>query len=201
MSLPTMRYEQGHKERTRERILDEAAAIIRSDGPERLSVATLMRRVGLTHGGFYVHFASKDDLVSEAVAYMFEVRRKVTEPLDETDPRRALEQIVDSYLSPVRLVPSESSCPIPMLAGEHHRLPEAARRRVTLGLERLTGTIDRLLDLAGVEVAPFTADSVVSEMIGAVALARVHRTERRAHDLLQSANRSVRSKLRLASLS
>ena len=60
-----------HKERTRQRILDEAAAIMRVVGTEGIGVAALMKRVGLTHGGFYAHFASRDDLVSNVIDRMF----------------------------------------------------------------------------------------------------------------------------------
>src|SRR4051812_16395608 len=61
-----------HKERTRDRILDEAAQALRMHGTEGVSVAALMKRAGLTHGGFYAHFASRDDLVAHAVDRMFQ---------------------------------------------------------------------------------------------------------------------------------
>jgi TetR/AcrR family transcriptional repressor of nem operon len=64
-----MRYDDNHKERTRARVLAEAAAAIRSKGAERVGVAEVMAGAGLTHGGFYAHFKSKDDLVTEAVTY------------------------------------------------------------------------------------------------------------------------------------
>src|SRR5882762_3946548 len=67
-----MRYDDNHKERTRARLLAEAAAAIRSKGAERVGVAEVMAGAGLTHGGFYAHFTSKDDLVTEAVTYMFD---------------------------------------------------------------------------------------------------------------------------------
>ena len=66
-----MRYDTDHKARTRERILDEAASAIRAAGPQGVSVGGLMKKAGLTHGGFYAHFGSKDDLVAEAIGHMF----------------------------------------------------------------------------------------------------------------------------------
>jgi len=69
-----MRYGSEHKAQTRSRVVQEAAAAIRSDGVERIGVAQIMARAGLTHGGFYAHFESKDDLVAQAVEYMFEDR-------------------------------------------------------------------------------------------------------------------------------
>src|SRR3989475_10605015 len=67
-----MRYDDNHKERTRARLLAEAAAAIRSKGAERVGVAEVMAGAGLTPGGFYAHFTSKDDLVTAAVTYMFD---------------------------------------------------------------------------------------------------------------------------------
>ncbi|MEI9903796.1 MAG: TetR/AcrR family transcriptional regulator [Asticcacaulis sp.] len=67
-----MRYDVDHKEKTRLRLLTDAAIMLREDGPDGLSVATLMKRQGLTHGGFYAHFASKDDLIACAIDVMFE---------------------------------------------------------------------------------------------------------------------------------
>ena len=57
-----MRYDSEHKERTRARVLKEAAKAIRAEGPHRVGVAAMMAKAGLTHGGFYAHFVSKDDL-------------------------------------------------------------------------------------------------------------------------------------------
>ncbi|MGI4879673.1 MAG: TetR/AcrR family transcriptional regulator, partial [Janthinobacterium lividum] len=69
-----MRYDGEHKAQTRERVLKEAAAAIRSEGVDRIGIAQVMARAGLTHGGFYAHFTSKDDLVTQAIDYMFEDR-------------------------------------------------------------------------------------------------------------------------------
>src|SRR3712207_9381347 len=63
----SMRYEKGHKEQTRKRVVEVAAAQFRAKGIEGTGLAGLMADAGLTHGGFYAHFASKDDLVRSAV--------------------------------------------------------------------------------------------------------------------------------------
>src|SRR5262249_17331392 len=68
----SMRYDDNHKERTRARVLTEAAAAFRSKGVERVGVAEVMAGAGLTHGGFYAHFKSKDELVAHAVTHMFD---------------------------------------------------------------------------------------------------------------------------------
>ena len=65
-----MRYSEGHKQETRKRLLKLAADAIRSQGPDRIGVSKIMAEAGLTHGGFYAHFGSKDELVAEAVSVM-----------------------------------------------------------------------------------------------------------------------------------
>ncbi|HWU94469.1 MAG TPA: helix-turn-helix domain-containing protein, partial [Sphingomonas sp.] len=97
-----MRYAPNHRELTRTKILKEAAAAIRARGPEGVAVSALMKQAGLTHGGFYAHFASKDALVAEAIGVMFEeARRRFDWALAEADPRGALDRYVGFYLSPL----------------------------------------------------------------------------------------------------
>ena len=66
-----MRYDDEHKEKTRAKVLQVASRAIREDGPGGVGVAAIMAEAGLTHGGFYGHFKSKDDLVTEAIRQMF----------------------------------------------------------------------------------------------------------------------------------
>src|SRR6266436_6519607 len=96
-----MRYDDNHKERTRARVLAEAAAAIRSKGAERVGVAGVMAGAGLTHGGFYAHFKSKDDLVAQAITHMFEV--SYAGFLSHTEgrvPAAAVSNFIDVYLAP-----------------------------------------------------------------------------------------------------
>ena len=74
-----MRYDSEHKARTHARLLKEAAATIRAVGPDGIGVAGLMAKAGLTHGGFYAHFKSKDDLVAQAITRMFDDSRALFE--------------------------------------------------------------------------------------------------------------------------
>ena len=70
-----MRYDEGHSEKTKNRVVKIAAAQMRKHGPDKVGVADVMGRAGLTHGGFYAHFDSKDDLIAAAVDRMFEESR------------------------------------------------------------------------------------------------------------------------------
>src|SRR3954466_6221608 len=96
-----MRYSADHKLKTRQRVLTEAARAIREDGPHQVGVAAVMAKAGLTQGGFYAHFASKDDLVAAAIGHMFEeaLQRWGAETTGRSGAD-ALNAYLDFYLSP-----------------------------------------------------------------------------------------------------
>ena len=94
-----MRYGADHKEQTRKRVLRAAAKAIRIEGPHRVAVAGVMAKVGLTHGGFYAHFKSKDDLVAASIGQMFEEgRERARRETEGVDPATGLSQYIDFYL-------------------------------------------------------------------------------------------------------
>lgn len=193
-----MRYDNEHKAHTRDRVLREAAAAIRTDGPDRVGVAAVMKRAGLTHGGFYAHFASKDDLLSEAVDYMFKDRYDAFfADLDTVEPRVGLQRLVNYYLSMRHRDARDIGCPIPILSGELHRLPDAAQQRFVQAVDRLTNGIATLLDRARVDAPRSRAMSVVAEMVGAIAIARTLE-ESAAQEMLDHVKDSVQGKLRIA---
>ncbi len=193
-----MRYDSQHKAQTRDRVLKEAAASIRSEGVDRIGVAQVMARAGLTHGGFYAHFTSKDDLVTQAIDYMFTDRYAAFfADLDTIDPRAALTRFVDRYLSMRHRNAPAGGCPMPVLVGQVPHLPEAARARFRLALDRLTGGVASLLTRMGAAEPQDTAVAVIAEMVGAIAVARVEVDEDRAERLLSSVQGSVRARLGL----
>ncbi len=169
-----MRYKTRHKERTRRKVLKEAAAAVRQHGPGGVSVSDLMARAGLTHGGFYAHFESKDELVAESITTMFDDRYDFFRRsfVDGRDPAEGLEAFVERYLSAAHRGAVEAGCPLPSLSGDVARLPLAARRHFTAGTERLMRTIAALLREAGRDDPEKLAASMLAEMVGAVALSR-----------------------------
>jgi TetR/AcrR family transcriptional repressor of nem operon len=193
-----MKYPAEHKANTRRRILQEAAKAIRTEGIERMSVASVMAAAGLTVGGFYAHFKSKDDLVAEAVTFMFEERyTTLFEPDEAGEPRAALSRFVHRYLSMRHRNTTVGGCPLPVLAGEFPHLPKLAREHFLWGLERLTATLARFLEALGTQDAPATARMALAEMMGALSLARVTRDEDEADALLNNTRRSLEQKLGL----
>src|SRR6476660_6073830 len=92
-----MRYSEGHKETTRQRIVETAGRRLKQDGIDGAGVATLMSDAGLTNGAFYSHFASKEDLVANVLADQLRTQRQSIEA--ESPDSDGLEAFIRSYLS------------------------------------------------------------------------------------------------------
>ncbi|MBN8816376.1 MAG: TetR/AcrR family transcriptional regulator [Sphingomonas sp.] len=167
-----MRYSGDHKAKTRERVLREAARELRAKGRDNVSVARVMERAGLTHGGFYAHFSSKDDLVAEAVATMFDDARARLAATTDDEPRRALRAYIDFYLSAAHRDNRERGCPLPALSGDLARADPAARERFGAGVKGLSDRLAQLLRAIGSAAPDAEASAMLAQMVGAVALSR-----------------------------
>ncbi len=190
-----MRYDSEHKERTRRRVLNEAAAAIRAVGPGGIGVAGLMAKAGLTHGAFYAHFESKDDLVAQAVAQMFdESYQRFLARTEHPDPAVAIAKFIDTYLSTRHRDHPEQGCPLPSLAGELARLPGAARENFAAGLRLLTTSMAKRIRELGREDADGLAASIIAEMVGALALSRSVAGTPAADAILESSRKSIKSR-------
>src|SRR5258705_1072535 len=111
-----MRYSKEHKQETHGRIVKKASVRLREKGAHGIGVADLMKEAGLTHGGFYAHFDSREALVIEAVAYAMDRStqrwRKIAE---QTPPEQRLATIVDNYLTPAHRDETRHRCAVPAL--------------------------------------------------------------------------------------
>jgi TetR/AcrR family transcriptional repressor of nem operon len=193
-----MRYDSEHKARTRARLLEEAAVAMRAVGPDGIGVAGLMAKAGLTHGGFYAHFKSKDDLVAQAITRMFDDSHALFDSRTEgRTPAEGLASYIDAYLSERHRDETERGCPLPCLSGELARLPRAARDRFAAGAAALTARIAGLLDRIGRPNAELTASSVVAEMVGAMALARAVPDRERSNLILMASREALKTRLGL----
>ena len=182
-----MRYNERHKERTRLRVLGEAAAAIRTKGAERVSVAEVMAAAGLTHGGFYAHFESKDDLIAQAITHMFDdAHRRFLRLTEGRQPAAAIASYVDFYLSPSHRLERADGCPIATLSGDLPNLSDRARERFTDGTERVVAALAKLAKKLGAKDAEALAWSAFAEMAGALALSRTVSDERAAAILRNS---------------
>src|SRR5262245_40891606 len=121
-----MRYGKTHKQETRAKVLTIAAKALREKGPQGVGVAEVMNTAGLTHGGFYAHFRSKDAILTDALNEVFaeqtSTMMRITEGLS---PRRALAAYIDHYVSPGHRDHPGIGCPLPALNSE---LPRQSKK-------------------------------------------------------------------------
>ncbi|WP_213981756.1 TetR/AcrR family transcriptional regulator [Sphingomonas sp. dw_22] len=187
-----MRYGSEHKEQTRARVLKEAAREIRAKGPGGIGVAGIMARAGLTHGGFYAHFKSKDALVAAALDSMFDdARARLERTAADADPRVALRSYIDFYLSSAHRDARDRGCPLPALSGDLARSDADARVRFGQGLAGLTARMAEKLRLIGHAEPERGAASLVAELVGAVALARAVADPEQSDAILANAHASA----------
>ena len=196
-----MRYDEGHSEKTKNRVVKIAAAQMRKHGPDKVGVADVMGRAGLTHGGFYAHFDSKDDLIAAAVDRMFEESRaRFREWTDGKDRPEALRSYINAYVSRAHRDKPESGCAIAALSSDIRRQGSKARSAYDKGVNSLMNSIASLLGEEDGVKRRTLAQSMLAEMTGAVAAARAVADETLSDEILASARRSLRARAGLAEL-
>ncbi|HYR42369.1 MAG TPA: TetR/AcrR family transcriptional regulator [Terriglobia bacterium] len=125
-----MRYPEEHKEQTRDRIVRAASRRFRGRGESNVAIADLMQELKLTHGGFYRHFDSKQELFAESIEKALEEgAEKLLSVVKKARPGMELECIIGVYLSPEHCARAAEGCPIAALASEIARHPRAVRVR------------------------------------------------------------------------
>ena len=131
-----MRYSREHKARSHENILSVAARSFREHGGDSSGIGTVMKKVGLTKGGFYRHFKSKDELFVEAVARAFdEMGSGMLEIAGSAPEGQALRAMIEHYLSPRHANSAGMGCVFAALGPELARKPLAVRRRIETSRE------------------------------------------------------------------
>jgi TetR/AcrR family transcriptional repressor of nem operon len=172
-----MRYEKGHKEQTRKLVLDIAGAQFRAKGIEGTGVASLMADAGLTHGGFYAHFKSKDDLVQEALSTAHASSRQAWIAEAKAARERGedgLEAIVRRYLRTEHRDRPDAGCSVAALASEVARNDLKTRSIMADAASELIAIIAAELPSSfPEEKATETAYAIFGLMIGTLQLARV----------------------------
>jgi TetR/AcrR family transcriptional regulator, transcriptional repressor for nem operon len=187
-----MRYSKEHKLQTHAKIVKRASVKLREKGAHGIGVADLMKEAGLTHGGFYAHFDSRDALVIEAVTHaMDRSTEKWRQLTEETAPDKRLSKIVNSYLAPDHRDNPGHGCAVPTLAAEIAR-ESAKTRRVFSG--RMEQMIDMLADqYQGLprKAARKQAMAALATMMGSVVMARVTGNGELSDEILKSGRDAV----------
>jgi TetR/AcrR family transcriptional repressor of nem operon len=194
-----MRYDENHKQETRARVLKVAAKALREKGPDKLGVAEVMQAAGLTHGGFYAHFPSKEAFLTESLNEVFAQSRERRHGLVEgLGPRDALSAYIDYYVSKAHRDSPASGCPIVALNSDLPRQPKKFRTAFDAGVKRLTGELTQWIAAIGIEDADKVAVSVLSAMVGAVALSRAVSDCHLSDELLDAARAGIKARLGLS---
>jgi TetR/AcrR family transcriptional repressor of nem operon len=154
----------------REKILEVAGTLFRQHGFEGISVADIMKGAGLTHGGFYGHFASKADLAAQTCARVRE-KDAWTERLAGT-PHPSFEAVVRGYLSPRHRDDPGSGCLFAALGSDIVRQPRSVRRAFTEKLRLKVDALGKLLPGRSAAAARREALATMAGMMGALMLSR-----------------------------
>ena len=169
-----MRYSKEHKQETHTRIVRKASVRLREKGAHGIGVADLMKEAGLTHGGFYAHFDSREALVIEAFNYAMdrstERWRKLAE---ETPPEKRFAAIVDSYLTTLHRDDPGHGCAVPTLGPEIARESAKTRKAFAARLDEMIEMMaDQVPELPR-KAARAQAIAAIATMAGALVLSRV----------------------------
>jgi TetR/AcrR family transcriptional repressor of nem operon len=184
---------------TRQRIIDAASPRFRADGIDAIGIAALMKDSGMTHGGFYNHCASKDDLAvavcEDAFAASLAVLARTTD--DEDPDRPSLEDTIAGYLSPGHRDLPDGGCPSAALVTDAGRHDTAIQRAYAEGVEGYVAGFGAAMELEAADADALdpaeTRDrsiALLSTIVGAMALSRaVHRADPDLSDEILEATR------------
>jgi len=182
-----MRYSKEHKQETHTRIVKKASVRLREKGAHGIGVADLMKEAGLTHGGFYAHFDSREALVIEAFGYAMdrasEHWRNMTA---EIPPEKRLSTIVESYVSAAHRDDPGRGCAVPTLGAEIAR--ESAKTR-----KAFAAKLDQMIDLVADQIpdvpkktARRLAMGTMATMMGSLVMSRVAGSGEMSDEILAS---------------
>jgi TetR/AcrR family transcriptional regulator, transcriptional repressor for nem operon len=187
-----MRHSKEDKAASHERIIAIAAARIRESGTEQPGVAEIMRAAGLTHGGFYKHFESRDDLIVEAVERaLIDSQSRVPElTAGAEDPLAAF---ADAYLSVAHRDDPATGCGVVALGTDMPRVGGPAQEAYRAQVERYLAHLERLLEDDD-DATRRRATVTLSAMVGAVMIARALGPTPRSEEILRDVRDAVRER-------
>lgn len=181
-----MRKSREEASETRKRIVETAAREFREKGVVGAGIADIMSAAGLTPGGFYRHFESKDHLVAEACDVASATLYGTLESFVRKPPREARREIAERYLSVAHRDNMSIGCPFAALGGDMARADSRTRQVATDGFLRLVGLIEA--QLGGTEASKRGKSlAAASAMIGALMMSRVVDNEALSEEILEAA--------------
>ena len=182
-----MRVSREAMARHREEIVAAASKMLRACGIDRMSVADLMQSAGLTHGGFYRHFDSKEALVAEATAATFkDMLKQLESRAAKNGAKTALAGYIDDYLSQRHLMTPEVGCPIAAYGTEVAREDVSVLEAFAAGIDRQVMWIAEGLSCRS-DLRRSRASELLSTLVGAMVTARATGDAKLAHEILATA--------------
>jgi TetR/AcrR family transcriptional regulator, transcriptional repressor for nem operon len=167
-----MRRSREEVERTHARIVERAAVLFRERGIDGIGLADLMQEAGLTHGGFYRHFPSKDELVAAACAHALAESARRMRRRAERDAGDPLAAVVNGFLSENHVADPGRGCAIAALGSDIFRCGDETREAFTEGVAELIAVIAALQPRGKLEARRERAMTTLASMLGAVIIAR-----------------------------
>ena len=180
-----MRVTREQADANREKILEAAGRLFRERGYDGIGVADIMKRAGLTHGGFYGHFASKDDLAAEITARVLGRRGWAERITRSAEP--SFGGVVRGYLSPRHRDDAGRGCLFAALASDVVRQPRSVRRAFTEGLRDRVDTLRHLLPGRSSAARRRRALATMAGMVGALVLSRAVDDPALSDEILEAA--------------
>jgi TetR/AcrR family transcriptional regulator, transcriptional repressor for nem operon len=159
---------QADKSLSHQRIIDAAAAQVRREGVASINIAALMSEAGLTHGGFYRHFGSRDELIAEAVEAALDRNPYQSGGNPSERKTGSLDAVIDAYRNPTHRDNPETGCAVAALASDVARGDETCRAAYTTHVRRYLDLLAR----HGPSTSPDAPYLTLAALVGAIALAR-----------------------------
>jgi TetR/AcrR family transcriptional repressor of nem operon len=184
------------KDRSRERILESAGSLIREKGFSGTSVADVMDGAGMTVGGFYAHFPSKQALMAEALrASLRKSRAVLVAAAGDRKGADWVKAVARSYLSREHRDHAESGCPLPANLGELSRGSDATREVFAAEVGDLAGELSSRLEAGGLAKADREALAMLATMVGGLTLARALRGTELSDEVLRACRGHIEGSL------
>ena len=189
-----MGYSKADKAESHERIVRIAADRFRELGIDGMSVADLMQHAGLTHGGFYRHFSSREELVAEAVERALADGSAVADAV-AAHPGSTIGALVDAYLSSVHRDNVAAGCAVTSLANDVARSSERTRSAYTAQVDRYVVLIVQLIQHLPQKQRRASALAALATLVGAVAMSRAVNDDKVSREILKAAADELKVRL------
>ena len=191
-----MRHSKAEKAKTHKRIVAIASRRFREEGLAGIGIADLMKEAGLTVGGFYKHFNSRDALVAEAVGDALELWRRQVDAAASGGPPVTYESLVDEYLSEAHRNHPGAGCPVGALAGDLARSDKRTRALVSRKIRdniELLATLIRNRNETNEGSARSQAVLTYCALVGAIGMARAVSDEQLSREILKTAAQRLKN--------